>query len=92
MALKAADTLLVNGLVVTMNALGNLIPQGAVAVRGRDIVAVGRSEDVAANWDAPQVVDCGGAAILPGLINLHTHAPMSLLRGLADDLRIMAWL
>ena len=92
MALKAADTLLVNGLVVTMNALGDLIPQGAVAVRGRDIVAVGRSEDVAANWDAPEVIDCGGAAILPGLINLHTHAPMSLLRGLVDDLRLDVWL
>ncbi|MFC2030011.1 amidohydrolase family protein [Chloroflexota bacterium] len=90
--MKPADILLVNGLVVTMNALGDLIPQGAVAVRGREIVAIGRSDDVAAEWQAPEVIDCRGAGILPGLVNLHTHAPMSLLRGLVDDLRLDVWL
>jgi cytosine/adenosine deaminase-related metal-dependent hydrolase len=83
---------LTNGLVVTMNALGDLHTQGAVAVRARDIVAVGPAEDISDHWDAPQVVDCDGAAILPGLINCHTHVPMSLLRGLADDLRLDVWL
>ena len=87
-----ADTLLINGLVVTMNALGDLVPQGAVAIAGRDIVAVGPAKDVLSGWEAEDVVDCAGEAILPGLINAHTHVPMSLLRGLADDLRLDVWL
>ncbi len=89
---EPADLLLVNGWVVTMNALGELIPQGAVAVKGRNIVAVGPSDVVLTGWNAPEVVDCQGAAILPGLINAHSHVPMSLLRGLADDLRLDVWL
>ena len=90
--MQRADKLLVNGFVVIMNAPGDLVPQGAVAIRGSDIVAVGSTEDVLAEWKAPEVVDCEGAAILPGLVNAHTHVPMSLLRGLADDLRLDVWL
>jgi 5-methylthioadenosine/S-adenosylhomocysteine deaminase len=90
--MRLADQLLINGLVVTMNAPGDLVPQGAVAINGTDIVAVGPTDEILAEWDAPAVVDCEGAAILPGLINAHTHVPMSLLRGLADDLRLDVWL
>jgi len=89
---KAADILLTGGLVVTVNALGEIIPQGAVAIKGGQIVAVGTAEAIAVEWQAPEVVDCHGAAILPGLINAHSHVPMSLLRGLADDLRLDVWL
>jgi 5-methylthioadenosine/S-adenosylhomocysteine deaminase len=92
LAANAADVILTNGLVVTMNALGDLISQGAVAIKGRDIAAVGPTEAILADWEAAEVVDCQGAAILPGLINAHTHVPMSLLRGLADDLRLDVWL
>ena len=90
--MQHADELLINGLVVTMNALGDLVPQGAVAIRGHDIVAVGPTDEILSAWEAPEVVDCEGAAILPGLVNAHTHVPMSLLRGLADDLRLDVWL
>jgi 5-methylthioadenosine/S-adenosylhomocysteine deaminase len=90
--MQIADRLLINGLVVTMNAPGDLLPQGAVAIGGHDIVAVGPTGEVMAEWEAPEVVDCEGAAILPGLVNAHTHVPMSLLRGLADDLRLDVWL
>jgi 5-methylthioadenosine/S-adenosylhomocysteine deaminase len=90
--MQAADVLLTNGLIVTMNALGELISQGAVAIKGQDIVAVGPADQISAQWEAPDVVDCRGAAILPGLINAHAHVPMSLLRGLADDLRLDVWL
>jgi 5-methylthioadenosine/S-adenosylhomocysteine deaminase len=89
---KIADVLLVNGLVVTMNALGEIIPQGAVAIQGHDIVGVGPADALVAEWESADTVDCAGAAILPGLINAHTHVPMSLLRGLADDLRLDVWL
>ena len=81
-----------HGLVVTMNALGEIIPQGAVAIKGGEIVAVGGPMQILAEWEAPEVLDCGEAAILPGLINAHAHVPMSLLRGLADDLRLDVWL
>ena len=90
--MEPVDLLLTRGLVVTMNALGEIIPQGAVAIRGGEIVAVGPTDALLAAWQAAEVVDCGGAAILPGLINAHAHAPMSLLRGLADDLRLDVWL
>jgi 5-methylthioadenosine/S-adenosylhomocysteine deaminase len=92
LSIQAVDVLLINGLVVTMNALGDLVPQGAVAIRGCDIVAVGSTEELLAAWEAREVLDCEGAAILPGLVNAHTHVPMSLLRGLADDLRLDVWL
>jgi 5-methylthioadenosine/S-adenosylhomocysteine deaminase len=90
--MQLADKLLINGLVVTMNAPGDLVPQGAVAIGGSDILAVGPTEELLATWEAPELVDCEGAAILPGLVNAHTHVPMSLLRGLADDLRLDVWL
>jgi 5-methylthioadenosine/S-adenosylhomocysteine deaminase len=92
LAASPADVVLTNGLVVTMNALGDIIPQGAVAIRGGDIVAIGPMEAILAEWEALDTVDCQGAAILPGLINAHTHVPMSLLRGLADDMRLDVWL
>lgn len=92
MAKEPADILLANGLVVTMNALGEVIPQGAVVIQGHEIVAIGPEEAIRAEWQAPEVLDCHGMAIVPGLINAHTHVPMSLLRGLADDLRLDVWL
>jgi 5-methylthioadenosine/S-adenosylhomocysteine deaminase len=91
-AMKRVDVLLTNGMVVTMNALGELISQGAVAVADGELVAVGPMDEILAEFEAAEVVDCSGAAILPGLINTHTHVPMSLLRGLADDLRLDVWL
>jgi len=86
------DTILAHGLVVTMDSHYTLIPDGAVAIRGSQIVAVGRLDEVLAEAQVDQVVDCRGAAIIPGLVNAHTHAPMTLLRGLADDLRLDVWL
>jgi 5-methylthioadenosine/S-adenosylhomocysteine deaminase len=87
-----ADALLVNGLLVTMNAQRQIIPRGAIAVRDGAIAAVGDGETIQAEWQAPEIIDCGGAGVVPGLINTHTHVPMSLLRGLADDLRLDVWL
>jgi 5-methylthioadenosine/S-adenosylhomocysteine deaminase len=92
LAKQPADRLLINGLVVTMNALREQFPEGAVAIKGQDIAAVGSTAEILASWEAGEIVDCAGSAILPGLINAHTHVPMSLLRGLADDLRLDVWL
>jgi 5-methylthioadenosine/S-adenosylhomocysteine deaminase len=92
LAKEPADILLANGLVVTMNALGEVITRGAVVIKDRDIVAVGPEDEMLAAWQTPEMLDCQGMAIVPGLINAHTHVPMSLLRGLADDLRLDVWL
>lgn len=87
-----ADTLFVGGTVVTMDAQRRVIRDGAVAVQGGRIVAVGKLEDVRTHWAAREIRDCGGCIVMPGLVNTHTHLPMSLLRGLVDDLRLDVWL
>ena len=64
-------------------------PAGAVAIAGDSIVAVGPE---ARTYQASETIDCGGRVVMPGLVNAHTHVPMTLLRGLADDLRLDVWL
>lgn len=86
------DTVLAHGLVLTMDANDTLIPDGAVALVGNQIAAVGPAAEVLAGAEVAEVVDCSGTVTLPGLINAHTHAPMTLMRGLADDLRLDVWL
>ena len=69
-----------------------LYPHGAVAISGDSIVAVGSADVITKQYHAQELVDCMGCAVMPGLINAHTHVPMTLLRGLADDLRLDVWL
>jgi 5-methylthioadenosine/S-adenosylhomocysteine deaminase len=86
------DVILTGGSVATMDSDFELIHSGAIAVRDGNIEAVGPAGQIAAAYNAHEVVDCSGCAVIPGLINAHTHAPMALLRGLADDLRLDVWL
>ena len=86
------DVILTGGSVATMSGNFDLFNPGAVAVRGGSIEAVGLADQIVAVYTAAEVVDCSGCAVIPGLINAHTHAPMTLLRGLADDLRLDVWL
>jgi 5-methylthioadenosine/S-adenosylhomocysteine deaminase len=90
--LEKADILLSGGTVVTMNDTLDVIPDGAVAIRGSSIIAIGSRAALIEQYAANDVIDCRGQYILPGLINAHTHVPMTLLRGLADDLRLDVWL
>ncbi len=90
--MQTVDTLLVGGAVVTMNQNYAVFMDGAVAIHGTDIVAVGARADIAAAYTSANTVDCTGTYIMPGLVNAHTHAPMTLLRGLADDRRLDVWL
>jgi 5-methylthioadenosine/S-adenosylhomocysteine deaminase len=80
------------GAVVTMDAAARVLTPGAVAIEGRDIVAVDTPEAIAARYEPQDTIDASGHVVLPGLINTHTHAPMVLYRGLADDLALMEWL
>jgi 5-methylthioadenosine/S-adenosylhomocysteine deaminase len=86
---RPCDRLLTNATVVTMDAQFSVYSAGTVAISGREIVGVG---DIASQFDAVETVDCRGRVVMPGLVNAHTHAPMTLLRGLADDLRLDVWL
>jgi 5-methylthioadenosine/S-adenosylhomocysteine deaminase len=91
-AKEHVDLVVTNGTVVTMDAQRHVLENGAVAVRGDSIVAVGPSADIAAQYDAAKIVDARGAIVMPGLINGHAHAAMSLFRGVADDLALDDWL
>ena len=86
------DLLVRGGTVVTMDAKGHILEHGAVAVRGGKIIAVGTAPDVAVKYEADRTIDATDRVVMPGLINTHTHAPMVLFRGLADDLPLMDWL
>jgi 5-methylthioadenosine/S-adenosylhomocysteine deaminase len=87
--MPACDLLLTNAFVLTMDEAYRGHPGSAVAIDGDHIVAVG---DEAAAYEAKERLDCGGCVVMPGLVNAHTHAAMTLLRGLADDLRLDVWL
>ncbi len=92
MTTETVDLLLSGGTVVTMDAAWQVIPDGAVAVSGRQIVAVGPSAELAARYTARETIDCTGCAVIPGLINAHAHVPMSLLRGMVADQQLDVWL
>jgi 5-methylthioadenosine/S-adenosylhomocysteine deaminase len=88
------DTLFINALVLTMDENFSQYLPGAVAIKEDRIIAVGHEEELKKEFAtrAQETVDCNGKILMPGLINAHTHVPMTLLRGLADDLRLDVWL
>ena len=89
---KNIDTLFINAIVLTMDEKLTQYDPGAVVVSGDSIVAVGPEAELKKEYSAKEIVDCGGKILMPGLINAHTHVPMTLVRGLADDLRLDVWL
>ena len=90
--MKTVDILIHNVHILTMDEQLDQFPVGALAVDGDLIIAVGPEAQVRADFQAGQDIDGGGKVLMPGLINAHTHVPMTLLRGLADDLRLDVWL
>lgn len=92
--MQPADKLVLHGLVVTMDDPLTVLEDGAVAVVGPEIVAVGTASELAAKFVGPttEVIDATGQLVMPGLINAHTHAADSLFRGLVDDLALEPWL
>jgi 5-methylthioadenosine/S-adenosylhomocysteine deaminase len=87
-----ADLIVVGGTVVAMNASRAIYDDGAVAVRGDTIVEVGPRAEVTAKYSATLMIYAHGGLILPGFINGHTHVPMTLFRGLHDDVTLNDWL
>ena len=89
---REVDLIVTGGTVVTVDAAGRVIENGAVAIDGADIAAVDTAAAIAKQFRGRETIDASGQIVLPGLINTHTHAPMVLYRGLADDLPLMEWL
>jgi 5-methylthioadenosine/S-adenosylhomocysteine deaminase len=90
-AKEHADTI-INGMVVSMDGQRHIYEDGAVVVTGDTIVAVGPRTEVETKYDARQKIDATNKMILPGFINGHTHVPMTLFRGLHDDVTLNDWL
>ena len=89
---RAASLVVIGGTVITENAAGQVLSPGAVAIDGTTIVDVDRPDIIQSKYAARETIDVRDQILLPGLINTHTHAPMVLFRGLADDLALMDWL
>jgi 5-methylthioadenosine/S-adenosylhomocysteine deaminase len=89
---QPASLVVVGRSVITQNATREILSPGAVAINGNLIVDVGTPEAIGGRYRAAQTISAPDQIILPGLINTHTHAPMVIYRGLADDLALMEWL
>ena len=92
MNVQRVDWIVEGKYVVTMDAQRRLIPDGAVAIRGMRIAGVGKRAEINEQFVADYVIDRPDSLIAPGLIDTHTHAPMSLFRAFADDQRLEDWL
>ncbi len=86
------DTIVDDGIVVTMDAQRLVIQHGSVAIDKSRIVAVGEASDMRGRYRGRKTLPAEGRLIIPGLINGHSHVPMTLFRGLADDLEVSDWL
>ncbi len=89
---KHVDIIVQGGLIVTMDAGRRVIDDGWIAVQDGRIVAVGARDTLAGRFTASQIIEAAGKVVIPGLINTHTHIPMTLFRGIADDLDLHQWL
>jgi 5-methylthioadenosine/S-adenosylhomocysteine deaminase len=92
LAEEKATILVTHGTVITMDTQKRVIEDGALAIRGDSILAIGPGREISSTYAASKIIDAHGAIVMPGLINGHAHAAMSLFRGIADDLSLDDWL
>ncbi|MDQ7037399.1 MAG: amidohydrolase family protein [Anaerolineae bacterium] len=90
--MKKADIILKGGTIITMNDNFDIIHDGMVVISNTKLVAVGSCTELEKQYESSDTIDCSGHYIMPGLVNAHTHVPMTLLRAMADDLRLDVWL
>jgi 5-methylthioadenosine/S-adenosylhomocysteine deaminase len=90
--MQRVDTLIEASHVVPVVPRGSVIQDGAIAIAAGEILAVGAASELRAQFDAVEHVVLPEHVLLPGLVNAHAHSPMTLMRGLADDLPLMTWL
>ena len=84
------DILIQNGMILTLDPQLTVIENGSIAIKGDTIAHIGPGMNL--SLSATKIIDAHGGIVLPGLVNGHTHAAMTLFRGLADDLPLMEWL
>src|SRR5215831_3679977 len=89
---QPADLIISGGTLVTMDGKRTIYKDGAIAVIGDAIALVGPRVDVEKHYQARQAIAANGKLVLPGFINGHTHVPMTLFRGLHDDVTLDDWL
>ncbi len=89
---NTADLLILGGTIVTMDKTHRVIENGAVVIKGDKILAVGTRAEITRRYRAIRTIDATGKVVIPGLVNTHTHVPMSLFRGISDDLDLNDWL
>jgi 5-methylthioadenosine/S-adenosylhomocysteine deaminase len=89
---EKVDLLVVGGSIVTMDSSRSVLEDGAIAVRGERILSIGPFGEIVKRYEAKRSISAKGRIVLPGLINAHNHAPMTLFRGIADDLKLDEWL
>ena len=90
--MERADTVIDARWIVPVDPAGAVLEKHSIAIRGSDIVAIGPSSEIARRYDSDERIVLGEHVLIPGLVNLHTHAAMALMRGLADDRALMDWL
>ncbi len=88
---KLADILITNGILLSLSPDSQPIEIGALAISGGRIDALGSQKAIEACYKSSKIINAQGGLIMPGLINGHTHLPMALFRGLADDLPLDIW-
>ncbi len=88
--MQDADLIIKNGTILTMDSKNSILENGFLAIRGDSISHIGTGD--MSSISAGKIIDAEGGLVLPGLVNGHTHAAMTLFRGLADDLPLMQWL
>jgi 5-methylthioadenosine/S-adenosylhomocysteine deaminase len=89
---RPVSLVVTGGTVIAEDARHHVYAPGAIAIDGADIVAVGGADAINARYAGADTIDASGQVVIPGLINTHTHAPMVMFRGLADDLALQDWL
>lgn len=87
-----ADLIIVGGTIVTMDKDRRVIENGGIAIRQDKLLAVGTRAEIERGYYAATVTNATGSVVIPGLINTHTHVPMTLFRGIADDMDLQEWL
>jgi len=88
--MQQLDIIIKNGIILTLDSKNSILENGFLCIRGDSIFKIGTGNPT--SFKAEKIIDAEGGLILPGLVNCHTHAAMSLFRGLADDLPLMEWL
>ncbi len=87
-----ADIIIKNSYIVTMDNEMSEYGKGSLVIKDGNIVAIGENKDIEKQYHAPEVIDGTNKLIMPGLINTHTHAAMTMFRGYADDIHLQDWL